>query len=84
MTQTVDITSPLFALVADAVRSTDAGDLDHAIATGTRIGELTPDLDPRAFTIETMGARLLEVGDLWREGMRRLNDPRRLLGEGGA
>jgi bifunctional non-homologous end joining protein LigD len=43
--------------------------------------ELTPDLDPRAFTIESMTARIRDVGDLWRDGMRRLNDPRRLLGD---
>ena len=53
------------------------------VSAPLRWSELTPGLDPRAFTIESMGARLREVGDLWREGMRRLNDPRRLLGKGG-
>jgi bifunctional non-homologous end joining protein LigD len=54
---------------------------DATVSAPIKWSELTPDLDPRAFTIETMGTRLREVGDLWREGMRRLNDPRRLLGD---
>jgi bifunctional non-homologous end joining protein LigD len=54
---------------------------DATVSAPLRWSELTPDLDPRAFTIETMGSRIREVGDLWRDGMRRLNDPRRLLGD---
>lgn len=54
---------------------------DATVSAPLRWSELTPSLDPRDFTIESMGARLRETGDLWREGMRRANDPRRLLGD---
>lgn len=54
---------------------------DATVSAPLRWNELTPDLDPRAFTIESMTTRLREVGDLWHDGMRRLNDPRRLLGD---
>jgi len=54
---------------------------DATVSAPLRWSELTPSLDPRDFTIESMGARLRETGDLWREGMRRPNDPRRLLGD---
>jgi bifunctional non-homologous end joining protein LigD len=54
---------------------------DATVSAPLRWSELTPELDPRAFTIESMAGRLREVGDLWREGMRKPNDPRRLLGE---
>ena len=54
---------------------------DATVSAPLRWSELTPELDPRAFTIESMAGRLRDVGDLWREGMRKPNDPRRLLGE---
>lgn len=54
---------------------------DATVSAPLRWSELTSELDPRAFTIESMAARLRDVGDLWREGMRKPNDPRRLLGE---
>ena len=54
---------------------------DATVSAPLRWNELTQTLDPRDFTIESMGARLRETGDIWREGMRRPNDPRRLLGD---
>src|SRR4029077_1791228 len=35
--------------------------------------EITSDLDPRDFTIDTLPQRLKKVGDLWAEGMRKAN-----------
>jgi bifunctional non-homologous end joining protein LigD len=35
--------------------------------------ELTPDLDPREFTVDTVLARMHETGDLWARAMRRPN-----------
>jgi bifunctional non-homologous end joining protein LigD len=54
---------------------------DATVSTPLRWEELTPDLDPREFTLLTISARLRDVGDLWGQGVRRLNDPRRLLGD---
>jgi bifunctional non-homologous end joining protein LigD len=54
---------------------------DATVSTPLRWDELTDDLDPREFTIDTVPARLREVGDLWAAGMRRRNVLRRLLGD---
>lgn len=54
---------------------------DATVSTPLRWDELRADLDPRQFTMRTVAHRLRDVGDLWSEGMRQLNDPRRLLGE---
>jgi bifunctional non-homologous end joining protein LigD len=35
------------------------------VSTPIEWTELTPTLDPRDFTIETVGARFARVGDLW-------------------
>lgn len=45
--------------------------------------EVKPGLDLRAFTLDTMPARLERTGDIWAEAMRRRNSVRRLLRETG-
>jgi bifunctional non-homologous end joining protein LigD len=46
----------------------------HAsVSTPLKWNELTNDLDPRDFTIETLPKRLKKVGDLWAAGMRKPN-----------
>jgi bifunctional non-homologous end joining protein LigD len=52
-----------------------------SVSTPLRWSELTDDLDPREFTIDTVPKRVKSVGDLWADGMRRRNSLRRLLGE---
>ena len=51
------------------------------VSTPLRWDELTDDLDPREFTIDTVPERVRAIGDLWSEGMRRKNSLRRLLGD---
>jgi bifunctional non-homologous end joining protein LigD len=48
------------------------------VSAPLRWEELTEDLDPRAFTIATMPARLAEVGDLWAPVTSGRNSLRRL------
>jgi bifunctional non-homologous end joining protein LigD len=49
------------------------------VSTPLSWDEITGDLDPRAFTIASVPARVREVGDLWAEGMRRANSLDRLV-----
>ena len=42
--------------------------------------EITEDLDPTEFTMDTVLPRIREVGDLWARGMRRPNDLHALVG----
>jgi bifunctional non-homologous end joining protein LigD len=41
--------------------------------------ELTDDLDPREFTIETAPARFEEVGDLWAKQLKKKNSLKALV-----
>jgi bifunctional non-homologous end joining protein LigD len=44
-----------------------------SVSTPLKWSEITDDLDPRDFTVETLPKRLKRVGDLWAVGMRRKN-----------
>jgi bifunctional non-homologous end joining protein LigD len=46
---------------------------EASVSTPLEWGELTDDLDPREFTIETVPARISSVGDIWGAGMARPN-----------
>jgi bifunctional non-homologous end joining protein LigD len=57
----------------------------HASAsTPIKWTELTNDLDPRDFTVETLPKRLKRVGDLWAIGMRRPNHLPGIIGDAAA
>jgi bifunctional non-homologous end joining protein LigD len=43
------------------------------VSTPLRWDELTDDLNLRDFTMDTVPARVAEVGDLWAEAMKRPN-----------
>jgi len=40
------------------------------VSTPLRWDEVTPDLDPKGFTVQTVPNRVQELGDLWGDGMR--------------
>jgi bifunctional non-homologous end joining protein LigD len=49
------------------------------VSTPLEWDEITSDLDPTAFTIDTVPARIQRRGDLWAKGMKRVNDLDTLL-----
>jgi len=52
---------------------------DATVSTPLSWDELTDDLDPREFTIDTAPARFASTGDVWRTLMRRPNTLKNLL-----
>ena len=46
---------------------------DALVSTPLKWDELTDDLDPREFTIETAPARFAEIGDIWAAGLKKPN-----------
>jgi bifunctional non-homologous end joining protein LigD len=52
---------------------------DAMVSTPIDWDELTDDLDPREFTIETAPARFAEVGDIWAKAMKKKNSLRALV-----
>ena len=51
---------------------------EATVSTPLRWEELTDDLDPREFTLDTIEARLAEVGDIWNPAMKKPNSLRKL------
>ena len=49
------------------------------VSTPLRWDELTDDLDPREFTIETAPARFAELGDIWAAQLKKRNSLRALV-----
>jgi bifunctional non-homologous end joining protein LigD len=57
----------------------------HAsVSAPLKWSEVTNDLDPRDFTVETLPKRLKRVGDLWAAGMRRSNHLPGIIGDAAA
>jgi bifunctional non-homologous end joining protein LigD len=52
---------------------------DAMVSTPIEWDELTDDLDPRDFTIETAPGRFAEVGDIWAKAMKKKNSLRALV-----
>jgi len=52
---------------------------DAMVSTPLEWDELTDDLDPREFTIETAPDRFAEVGDIWARQLKKKNSLRALV-----
>jgi bifunctional non-homologous end joining protein LigD len=52
------------------------------VSTPLAWDELKEDLDPSAFTVDTVPPRLRSLGDLWAKGMKTPNSLDRVLGRG--
>jgi bifunctional non-homologous end joining protein LigD len=55
-----------------------------SVSTPLKWNEITADLDPKDFTVETLPKRLKRVGDLWAVGMRRHNKLPGIIGDAAA
>lgn len=55
-----------------------------SVSTPLKWSEITDDLHPRDFTLETLPKRLKRVGDLWAAGMRRPNRLPGIIGDAAA
>jgi bifunctional non-homologous end joining protein LigD len=53
-----------------------------SVSTPLAWSELTEDLDPSTFTIDTVLPRVRRVGDLWAKGMKTPNSLDGILGRG--
>jgi bifunctional non-homologous end joining protein LigD len=51
------------------------------VSTPLRWSEVDADLDPAAFTVDTLPKRLAELGDLWAIGMREPNSLEGIIGD---
>jgi bifunctional non-homologous end joining protein LigD len=55
-----------------------------SVSTPLKWNEITDDLSPRDFTVDTLPRRLKRVGDLWAAGMRRPNRLPGIIGDAAA
>jgi len=68
----VDYLQNIIGKTVAAAYSARAND-DALVSTPLEWGELTDDLDPREFTIETAPKRFADVGDIWSAALKKPN-----------